>query len=206
MPTNADDETAPNRIDPRAAEVLEFWFGARDGDEWGTLRKLWFAGGPAVDDEIRSRFAALHAIALAGELDQWHASAEGCLALLLVLDQFSRNLHRGTAAAFSADAKALALARQGLERRFDAQVLAVQRWFYYLPFEHSENLDDQRRAVALFSALPEEPSRAMGVDYARKHLEVIEQFGRFPHRNAMLGRESTPEEARWLAEGGARFG
>jgi uncharacterized protein (DUF924 family) len=192
--------------DPHAEDVLEYWFGPRGSDEWGTLRKLWFTGGKQADEEIRSRFAELHARALRGELDDWQQSAEGCLALVIVLDQFSRNLHRGTADAFAADAKALALAKRAIDQGFDQAVLPVQRWFFYLPFEHAEDLDDQQRAVELFSALPEHEGRAIGVDYARQHLEIIERFGRFPHRNEMLGRESTAEEAQWLAAGGTRFG
>lgn len=198
--------TVETPLDPRADAVLLYWFGPRGGPEWGQMRKIWFGGGPEVDAEIRERFGALHVEACAGAHDGWSESAEGCLALLLVLDQFSRNLHRGTAAAFAADPKALAIARVAVDRGFDAAVLPVQRWFFYLPFEHAEDLEDQRRSVALFSALPESPSRQIGVDYARKHLEVIEQFGRFPHRNEILGREPTPQETRWLAEGGVRFG
>ncbi len=189
-----------------AAAVLDYWFGPKDGAEWGQLRKIWFGGGPEVDTEIRERFAALHVRACAGELASWEQTPDGALALVIVLDQFSRNLHRGTAAAFAADATARGVASRAIERDFDEQVVPVQRWFFYLPFEHSESLADQRRAVTLFEALPADSTRDVGVDYARKHLEVIEKFGRFPHRNEMVGRESTPEEARWLADGGVRFG
>jgi uncharacterized protein (DUF924 family) len=192
--------------DPHADEVLEYWFGARNGDEWGKFRKQWFGGGPAVDDEIRARFGELHTRACAGELDDWQRSAEGSLALLIVLDQFSRNLHRGTASAFAADPKALATAKAATAAGFDQAVLPIQRWFFYLPFEHSEALADQQRSLALFEALPEDGGRKIGVDYARQHLEIVERFGRFPHRNEMLGRASTPEETAWLAAGGTRFG
>ena len=192
--------------DPSADEVLEYWFGPADGPEWGKLRRLWFGGGAAVDDEIRARFGELHERACEGEFDDWQQRPQGCLALVLVLDQFSRNLHRGTARAFGADAKALALARVAIERGWDRDLDPVQRWFFYLPFEHSENLDDQRRALALFESLPDDDNRKLGVDYARQHLEIIERFGRFPHRNEMLGRVSSPEEVKWLAAGGTRFG
>lgn len=193
-------------LDADADAVLQYWFGPRGGDEWGKLRRMWFGGGTAVDDEIRARFGELHARACAGAADDWQRSADGCLALLIVLDQFSRNLHRGTAGAFAADDKARQIARAAVDRGQDRRVLPIQRWFFYLPFEHAENVDDQRLAVALFSTLPADPSREMAVDYARKHLEIIERFGRFPHRNAMLDRESTAEETKWLAEGGTRFG
>lgn len=192
--------------DPQANEVLDYWFGPRDGAEWGKMRKLWFTGGKQADDEIRERFAGLHARAVAGELDDWQTSAEGSLALVIVLDQFSRNLHRGTKDAFAADAKGLALAKKAIDAGFDRAVLPVQRWFFYLPFEHTEDLAEQRRAVELFGALPDDEAKTVGLDYAKQHADVIERFGRFPHRNEMLGRESTPEEAKWLAEGGVRFG
>lgn len=193
-------------IDPRAREVLEYWFGPEGSAEHGQLRMQWFRGGAEVDAEIRARFGELHALAARGELDGWQHTTDGCLALVLVLDQFSRNLHRGTAAAFACDPKALALAERAIERGFDAEVLPVQRWFFYLPFEHAEDLAAQHRAVELFSALPDEPSRKIGVDYAKEHRDVIEKFGRFPHRNEMLGRVSTPAEIAWLEGGGARFG
>lgn len=202
----ADDPDRSATLDRDAAAVLDYWFGPKDGDEFGKLRKIWFGGGPQVDEEIRARFGALHVRACAGELAAWAETADGSLALIVVLDQFSRNLHRGTAGAFAVDAMARGIASRAIDRDFDEQVLPVQRWFFYLPFEHAESLADQRRAVALFEALPAEPSRDMGVEYAKKHLAVIEKFGRFPHRNEMLGRESTPEETRWLADGGARFG
>jgi uncharacterized protein (DUF924 family) len=193
-------------LDPHASQVLDYWFGPADGPEAGTMRKIWFAGGQAVDDAVRKQFAALHERAVAGELDAWKHDALGCLALVIVLDQFSRNLHRGTARAFAADPKALALATWAVEQGFDRVVGPMQRWFFYLPFEHAEDLAHQQRCIALFEQLPPEGQREMAVDYARKHLEIIERFGRFPHRNEMLGRPSTAEEAQWLADGGTRFG
>lgn len=192
--------------DPRADELLDYWFGPKDGPEWGKLRKLWFGGGPAVDEECRTRFGDLHVQADAGDLDAWRDWPEDCLALVILLDQFSRNLYRGTWKAFASDAKALALAEHAIKRGWDQQFEPVQRWFLYLPFEHAENLAAQHRALALFSALPDDDNRKIAVDYAQKHLDVIEKFGRFPHRNEMLGRPSTPEETKYLAEGGTRFG
>jgi uncharacterized protein (DUF924 family) len=193
-------------MDPRAYEVLEYWFGPKGGPEWGKLRRQWFGGGTAVDEECRTRFGELHARAAAGELDAWRDDPEECLALVILLDQFSRNLHRGKGEAFATDAKALGLAAHAVDRGWDRSFEPVQRWFLYLPFEHSESLDDQQRALALFSSLPDDDNRKIAVDYAKKHLEIIERFGRFPHRNDMLGRPSTPEESQWLAEGGTRFG
>jgi uncharacterized protein (DUF924 family) len=193
-------------LDPRAQEVLEYWFGPSDAPEYGQLRMQWFRGSESVDAELRARFGELHALAARGELDDWQHTALGALALLLVLDQLSRNLCRGTADAFACDPKALALAERAIERGFDAEVLPVQRWFFYLPFEHAEDLAAQQRAVALFTALPDDPSRKIGLDYAIEHRDVIAKFGRFPHRNAVLGRVSTPAEIAWLEAGGARFG
>ncbi|HWB77215.1 MAG TPA: DUF924 family protein [Nannocystaceae bacterium] len=192
--------------DPRADELLDYWFGPKGGPEWGKLRKLWFGGGPAVDEECRTRFGDLHVQADAGDLEGWRDTPEDCLALVILLDQFSRNLHRGTWKAFASDAKALALARHAIEKGWDQQFEPVQRWFLYLPFEHAEDLRAQHRALELFSALPDDDNRKIAVDYAQKHLDVIAKFGRFPHRNEMLGRPSTPEETKYLAEGGARFG
>lgn len=192
--------------DPRADELLDYWFGPKGGPEWGKLRKLWFGGGPEVDEECRTRFGNLHVEADAGDLDAWRDSPEDCLALVILLDQFSRNLYRGTWKAFASDAKALALAQHAIAKGWDQQFEPVQRWFFYLPFEHAEDLRAQHRALELFSALPDDENRKIAVDFAQKHLDVIAKFGRFPHRNEMLGRPSTPEETKYLAEGGARFG
>lgn len=186
------------------AEVLEFWFSDR-------ARPLWFARDAAFDAEIDRRFAATHEPARDGRLDHWQDSPEGALALVIVLDQFSRNLHRGTARAFACDARAKAVADNALARGFDARLPVERRWFLYLPFEHSEDLADQRRAVALFQALAEAasgPERAEAeerLDYARRHLAAIERFGRFPHRNEILGRETTAEEEEYLRDPRAWF-
>lgn len=193
-------------IDARAAEVLAYWFGGPDHPEWGRMRPMWFGGGPVVDAECRTRFGELHARAVAGELDGWREDRDACLALVVLLDQFSRNLHRGTPAAFASDAKAREIADHMLAHGWDRELPPIQRWFVYLPFEHAESLADQRRSVALFEGLPDGPDREVGVSYARQHLEIIARFGRFPHRNEILGRPATDDEARWLAEGGTRFG
>ncbi len=180
-------------------DVLEFWF-AGDGTRY---RAAWFKQDPAFDAEC-ARFAdALHA-ARDGAFDHWAATPRGMLALIVLLDQFSRNLHRGSPDSFAADAQARALARDAVARGFDRVLHPVERSFVYLPFEHSEDLADQHESVRLFEAL----RLALGdstVEYAYRHRDLIRRFGRFPHRNAALGRESTAEEVRYLAEPGAGF-
>jgi uncharacterized protein (DUF924 family) len=188
-----------------AAAILEFWFqGEPDG--W---RHAWFSRDDAFDAEIRRRFGALLPQGMAGALDHWAETPEGALALSILLDQFPRNLHRGSLLAFAADARARALARRAvLERRFDLALAPTSRVFLYLPFEHGESMADQDLSVTLFEGLRDRPQhRAPGgtIDYAWRHREVIARFGRFPHRNAALGRVSTPAELAWLAEPGNGF-
>lgn len=188
------------------ADVLEFWFGAPGSVEHGSLRKCWFEKDPAFDAEIRRRFLALVDEAAAGRLDGWADRPEGLLALIVLLDQFPRNLFRDAPRAFATDAQALALAQQALAQGVDAQLMPVARAFIYLPFEHSEDLAMQDRAVALFSALAQHGEAfAAYLDYAERHRDVIRRFGRFPHRNAILGRTSTPEEIAFLARPSAGF-
>lgn len=188
------------------ADVLEFWFGAPGSAEHGSLRKCWFEKDPAFDAEIRRRFLSLVDEAAAGRLDDWADRPEGLLALIVLLDQFPRNLFRDAPRAFATDAQALALAQQALAQGVDAQLMPVARAFIYLPFEHSEDLAMQDRAVALFSALAQHGEAfASYLDYAERHRDVIRRFGRFPHRNAILGRASTPEEIAFLARPGAGF-
>ena len=172
-----------------AAAVVEFW---RDA---GPQR--WFRKDEAFDREFRERFLALHERAAAGELDGWAASAEGALALAILLDQFPRNAFRGSPRMYATDAKARQIARLALERGLDRQVPQELRNFLCLPFQHSEALPDHEFAVAQAAALGGEAQR-----YALHHREIIRRFGRFPHRNALLGRPSTPEEERFIAEGG----
>jgi len=186
-------------------EVLDFWFS--DGPD--AFRKAWFVRDDGFDAEIRRRFGALLEPAREGALDDWALMAEGALALLLVLDQFPRNLHRGTPQAFAADAKARQVARDAvLARRLDAMLAPTQRIFLYLPFEHSEAMADQDLSVALFEGLRDAPQHRMpggAIDFAWRHWLVIRRFGRFPHRNAALGRDSTPAELAYLAQPGAGF-
>ena len=181
--------------------VLRFWFGEAPG----ASRPEWFRKDARFDGEIRERFGALHAAAAKGGCDTWRVSAESLLALVIVLDQFSRNLYRDDARAFAQDAHARDCAAQALERGDDLTLLPVQRGFLYLPFEHSEDLRDQERSVELFTTLEAfEPTRGLS-GWAVKHRDIVERFGRFPHRNAALGRPSTAEEVAFLLQPGSRF-
>ena len=180
-------------------DVLDFWF-AGDGTR---ERSVWFEANAAFDTEC-ARFAdALHT-ALDGGFDHWADTPRGMLALIVLLDQFPRNLHRGSPNAFAADAKARVLARDAVARGLDRMLHPVERSFLYLPFEHSEDLTDQDESVRLFETM----RLALGdstAEYAYRHRDLIRRFGRFPHRNAVLGRDSTPEELRCLGETGAGF-
>jgi uncharacterized protein (DUF924 family) len=187
------------------SEVLEFWFGAAASPEFGRPRAAWFEKSAAFDALIRDRFLATHDAAAAGTLDGWGARPLAALALAIVLDQFPRNMFRGTPRAFASDARALALARAAVARGFDAALLPVQRWFIYLPFEHAEDLAMQRESLRLFEPLASDAAGAGTFAYAMRHYAVIERFGRFPHRNAILGRDSTPEEVAFLAQPGSAF-
>jgi len=186
-------------------EILDFWFGKPEEAEYGKIRKFWFTKNPKFDQEVRSRFLSVYQQAAAGELDTWRTSPDSCLALIILLDQFPRNLFRSQPQAFASDPQALSLAQYAINQGFDQQLLPVQRWFIYMPFEHSENLEHQYQSVELFSSLKDDPNCASGVDYAHRHLQVIERFGRFPHRNQILGRESTPEEIEFLQQPGSSF-
>ena len=188
-----------------AREVLDFWFGERGSPAHGQPRPVWFRKDPAFDEAIRSRFLALHARAALGECDRWRGEPAPLLALVVVLDQFSRNLYRDDPRAFSQDAMALACAGELLARGWDAQLLPVERQFAYLPFEHAEDPGLQDRSVALFASLEAFPETKGLTEWAEKHRVIVRRFGRFPHRNAALGRESTPEETAFLREPGSSF-
>ncbi len=175
---------------PTAADIVAFWREAGP--------KRWFNKDFAFDQDIRERFADTYEAAAAGELTAWERSAEGALALLIVLDQFPRNLFRGDALSFATDPLARSIAAGALVRGFDAQVAPELRGFFYLPFEHSEDLADQERAVAFYKAVGD----ADGLKWAELHADIIRRFGRFPHRNTLLGRTSTPEEQAFLDGGG----
>ena len=187
------------------AEVLDFWFGAPDSPKRGRPRKCWFEKSVTFDAGVRSRFLKVYERAAAGKLSRWERTPLAALALALVLDQFPRNMFRGQARAFAADALALRVARRMLSRGFDGLLRPAERWFVYLPFEHAEDLAAQRRSIALFGSLAGYPDSAGVIDYAQRHYTIIARFGRFPHRNAMLGRESTSEEIAFLSQPGSSF-
>jgi len=188
-----------------AQAVLAFWFGAPGSPEHGKARAEWFRKNPAFDDEIRRRFGEAVAIALAGGFGEWCTTAQGSLARILLLDQFTRNIFRGTPRAFAGDERALATAEDAVARGFDRALSFHERWFVYMPFEHAETPGAQHRSLELFGALARETGDDDTLVWARKHADVIFRFGRFPHRNAILGRASTPEEEAYLREPGAGF-
>jgi len=177
-----------------ADEVLEFWFSA-------ATQPHWFARSEAFDARVRECLGPLHAQAARGELDDWAATPRGALALVILLDQAPRNLHRGSADAFASDPRALKHARAVVDAGQDRQLTEFERLFLYLPFEHSESLADQDISCALTRQLP----TAQWAEYADKHRVIIARFGRFPHRNAILGRESTVEELEFLKQPGSSF-
>jgi uncharacterized protein (DUF924 family) len=194
--------------------VLDFWFGTcgPDGALDPQKQKMWFGDGRQHDKAIREQFGALHARASRGELDEaWSIAPEGHIALIVILDQFSRHIRRGEPAAFAQDPAAQRLAMAGLDRRLDRQLIPAQRAFFYMPFEHAEDIELQRLGVRCFDGLARtvaEPYRReyeSFLDYAQRHLAIIERFGRFPHRNRMLGRDSTPAEIEFLKQPGSSF-
>lgn len=198
--------TPPMPDDARA--VLDFWFGPPEDPGHATARPEWFRKDSAFDERIRTRFGGLIAAALRGGCDHWLTpfAPLPALALVIVLDQFTRNTGRDTAAAFAGDARALAIAERLVTSGFDRQLTGVQRQFAYLPFEHAEDLAMQDRAVALFTRLAQdEPALAELVTWAERHRVVVARFGRFPHRNAALGRASTAEEQAFLQTPGSGF-
>ena len=179
-----------------ANEVLDFWFGT--GAERGRAHKRWFEKNAAFDAEVRSRFLTAYEEQLRDAA--WLAAPASCLARIVVLDQFPRNMFRGTPRAFAADPLALAASKHAVATGYDRDLLPVEKQFVYLPFEHSESLSDQERACELMRPLGEEL-----YGWAVKHKVIIERFGRFPHRNAILGRASTPEEIEFLKQPGSGF-
>jgi uncharacterized protein (DUF924 family) len=195
-------------------QVLDYWFGAcgPDGSLDPMKRRMWFGDGRKYDDDVRRRFVALHERASRGELEhEWVATPRGRLALIVVLDQFSRHIHRGAPAAFDQDPAAQQLVIAGLGEGVDHALVPAQRVFFYLPLEHAEDLEMQRLCVRCMDGLAHIVAPAWRgeyagfLDYARRHREVIERFGRFPHRNAVLGRKSTPAERRFLKQPGSAF-
>ncbi|WP_374828911.1 DUF924 family protein [Paenochrobactrum pullorum] len=170
-----------------AQDVLDFWFSEN-------VEKHWFVRSDDLDEEIKQHFSALYEQAHSGTLDVWGDELHSALALTIILDQFPRNMFRGSGRAFESDAKARQIAKAAIEKGFDQQVSEKQRAFFYLPLMHSEDLNDQKKSVELYEAL----GNANSLDYAHQHLDIIAQFGRFPHRNVALKRENTPEETEFL--------
>jgi uncharacterized protein (DUF924 family) len=185
--------------DPRAQSILTFWFseGGRD--------KRWFEKNNAFDEEVRSRFLQLHEEGARGALSAWKAQPGECLALIVLLDQFPRNMFRGTPRAFATDALALDAARHAVANGYDGGMTPLERMFVYLPFMHSESVADQERCCELTEALKQFTDTDDVNRFARAHRDIVARFGRFPHRNAVLGRPSTAEELEFLKGPGSSF-
>lgn len=178
----------PDELTP--ADVNDFWFGADP--------KQWFAKSDAFDAEIREKFGEAVEAAGKGELDAWQETPEGALALVILLDQFTRNLNRGDPKTWASDEKAVAIAESAVARGFDMELATEKRRFLYMPYMHSENMEMQRKSIALSERVDSEEFQK----YVHHHAGIVERFGRFPHRNAVLGRESTPEEKAYLEDDG----
>jgi len=195
-------------------EILTFWFGELQGRDDHDPEKsaLWWKGSREDDDAIRERFGDSVRRALQGELDHWAESPRGCLALVILLDQFTRSLGRGTAEAFAGDRAAQELCRAAMEASLDRDLRLIERAFLYMPLMHTEDREVARLSEATFSALSEELAAASNKElpdfreHARKHADIVLEFGRYPHRNELLDRTSTPEEEAYLAAGGPTFG
>ena len=186
---------------PLAAEILDFWFPPGTGAE----RDVWFRKDDAFDRDVRERFGAALAAGIAGAFGEWCTTPRGSLARVVLLDQLTRNAFRDTPDAFAGDARALATSEYALERELDRALDPHARWFLYMPFEHSEDLAMQDRGIALFTALAAETGVDAPLPWAHRHRDVVRRFGRFPHRNDILGRASTAEEIAFLAQPGSRF-
>ena len=189
----------------QAAAILDFWFGTQSDAIAEHGRTLWFVKDAATDAIIHARFLPSYELAVARQLDAWRGMAKSSLALVILLDQFPRNMFRGQPRAFASDGLAREVASESIERGFDLALAPVQRAFMYLPFEHSETLADQRRSLDLFATLAQHEGLQEMVRYAQLHYDVIERFGRFPHRNDILGRRSTAAESAFLAQPGSSF-
>lgn len=203
-------------MDERIEQLRSFWFepAPRTKDDLERRLDRWFKADDETDAEIAERFGDLAQRAARGELDHWRDDPRGRLALILLLDQVPRNLHRGTSEAFAQDEKALALTIEGIESGMDKALPVLERAFFYMPLQHAERRDAQELSVRVFRALrddpdaPEEYASALDsmLHYAELHRDIVERFGRFPHRNRALGRPDTDAERRYLDDGGPRFG
>ena len=185
-------------------EILDFWFGREDEPGYGEFRDEWFKRDEEFDRQVRERFLEDYERAARGEYDHWQEEPESCLALVILLDQFPRNLFRDNPRTYATDDKALYISREAVQKGFDRKLPPFQRHFLYMPFMHSENLADQQSSVTLFRQLAEEGGPDV-TEYAEGHREIVERFGRFPHRNETLGRQTTPEEAEFLEQPGSSF-
>lgn len=200
--------------DKAAEDLLEFWFAGAgsDPDSIERRNRVWFRQDAAFDRQCSDRFGALLEAASEGELDHWKASPRGRLAFIVLLDQLSRNIHRGSATAYRQDHRALSACVEGIDLGHDRALSLIERTFFYLPMEHAEDRSIQDRSVEQFEALAKAACGGLGkllesnVEYARQHRDIIDRFGRFPHRNAVLGRASTAEEEAYLAGDAPRFG
>ena len=195
------------------SDVLSFWFGEldEDGAPRPEVAQRWFEKNPAFDEEARRAFGDDVEAALRGDRDDWASSPQGTLALILLLDQLPRNLFRGTPTSFAGDARALAVSQAAVARGDDRALTTLERAFLYMPHMHSEDVEVQRRSVELFEGLARQapprlkPQAESSLDFARRHRDIVERFGRYPHRNEILGRPSTPEEIAFLKEPGSSF-
>jgi uncharacterized protein (DUF924 family) len=200
-------------VSPGIDEVLSFWFGELDelGQADEDHKKRWFTKDPAFDEEIRRRFGALHGAVAGGEREEWLEAPRGRLAYVIVLDQFSRNMFRDTGEMFAWDGRARDVAVEGIDAGLDRELGVAERGFLYMPLMHSEALEDQERCVALFAAwqgeAPPEAKEWVGysLKFAEAHRDIVARFGRFPHRNAALGRASSDEELEFLKQPGSSF-
>lgn len=195
-------------MDIKAQEILDFWFGETGSDEYGTERKEWFVKSDDFDQTIRGRFGADVTAALRGQYDSWTESsvpARQTLAYIVLLDQFTRNIFRDTGDMYAGDEGALGAAQQMVAQGRDTELIPVERVFCYLPYEHSEDIAVQNESLRLFGSLVGQSAGGGFIEYAKAHHVIVERFGRFPHRNALLGRESTEAEIAFLKEPGSSF-
>lgn len=216
MTSSSHNPFSTTRAQNRVGRVLNFWFGKPNELGYGHYRKVWFIKNSDFDQQIKARFLADVENAASGQYDSWQferqgqLEGQGAIALLLLLDQFPRNLYRGSAQSFATDPQALKVAQRLVSTGVDKALPPAYRFFAYLPFEHSERLEDQHQCINLMQQLIADfpnldKGLKGGLEYAIRHRAVIERFGRFPHRNEILGRQSTPEEIEFLKQPGSRF-
>jgi uncharacterized protein (DUF924 family) len=182
-------------------QILNFWFGDPSSSDYGQPQPHWFNSTPELDQNVRDTFGHSYEQASKGELDEFKKTPEGSLALILIFDQFSRNMFRGTPQVYAMDTQAVEIAKEAIQMGFDQELTDFQRKFIYMPFMHSEDLKEQNKSVELFESLGEEAT----LKYALSHRDIVARFGRFPHRNGILNRESTPQEIAFLKEPGSSF-